>query len=403
MKFLFWVIGLFALAVALTLAAQNPGYMLMVYPPYRIEMSLSLFVVGMVALFVVSHMALQLISAALRLPAYVRHFRTERIQAQAHASTMEALNAFFEGRYAAAEKAAVRAMEQGADSALNPVVAARAAHELHEFDKRDAYLAATAGKSLGDSTLRLMATIKFSLDQRQPQAALEALQALRKAGVRGHVGALHMELKAQQQAHNWDAVLDVVSQLEKRGSIEVTVATQLRQQAWLEKIRARPQQAAALLALWKSIPPSFRRGRIAAAAASVLIELGECRHAQQIITEILEAQWDSSLVTLYADCIADDVVGQIEQAERWLGVHSHDAGLLLVLGRLCLHQGLWGKAQSYLEASVSVHPSHEAYTALAQLAEKLQKPDESFKYFQKAVECVKKEHLAVPAIARFSR
>jgi HemY protein len=400
MKFLFWLLGLFALAVALTLAARNPGYILLVYPPYRVEMSLSLFASAIVALFVFSYMAVRLVSAALSLPAYVREFRSERAQAQAHTATMEALHAFFEGRYAAAEKAAVRAMGLGAAPALNAVIAARAAHELREFDKRDRYLAATESKTLGDSTLRLMAITKFSLDQRQPQAALDALQALRKAGVRGHVGALQLELKAQQQAHNWDAVLDLVNQLEKRGSIEGVIATQLRQQAWLEKIRTRPQDAATLLALWKNLPSSFRGDRIAAAAAAALITLGECRGAQRIIAETLEARWDSNLITLYGDCIADDVVGQIEQAERWLKEHSHDAGLLLVLGRLCLHQGLWGKAQSYLEASVSVHPSHAAYTALAQLAEKLHKPDESFKYFQKAMECVKKDHATTTALTR---
>jgi HemY protein len=47
---------------------------------------------------------------------------------------------------------------------------------------------------------------------------------------------------------------------------------------------------------------------------------------------------------------------------------------------------LWGKAQSYLEASVSVAPSRAAYTILGQLAEKLQKPDEAMGYFQKAME-----------------
>ena len=105
----------------------------------------------------------------------------------------------FEGRYATAE-AAARAMEPGEDSGINPIIAARATHELREFDKRDAYLAAAEGKTLDGATMRLMAAAKFNLDQRQPQAALNSLKSLREAGVRGHVGALHLELRAQQQA-----------------------------------------------------------------------------------------------------------------------------------------------------------------------------------------------------------
>jgi HemY protein len=79
-------------------------------------------------------------------------------------------------------------------------------------------------------------------------------------------------------------------------------------------------------------------------------------------------------------------VGQIEQAEKWLGQHSDDAGLLLALGKLCLHQKLWGKAQSYLDASVSVTPSHAAYTALGQLAERQGKAEEAFGYYRQAME-----------------
>lgn len=386
MKFLLWLLGLFALAVALTLASHNPGYVLLVYPPYRIEMSLTLFLLMLLALLVFGHLAVQLVSTALRLPAYVRQFRTEHARIRGRSAMMEALSAFFEGRYAAAEKASVRAMELGEASGINPIIAARAAHELREFDKRDAYLATAEGKTIGDATMRLMATTKFNLDQHQPLEALNSLKALREAGVKNHVGALHLELKAQQQARNWDAVLDVVNQLEKCSAIDAATAGQMRQQAWLEKIRAQTQDAQALQAIWKNIPGEFRRrSKIAAVAARAFIVLRDCGNAQQILTDSLNEQWDSDLVTLYGDCLAGEAAGQIEQAERWLKQHPDDAGLLLALGKLCLHQGLWGKAQNYLDASVSVNPTQAAYTALGQLAEKLQKPDEAFRYFQKAM------------------
>ena len=387
MKFLLWLLGLFALAVALSLAAHNPGYVQLVYAPYRIEISLSLFVVSLLALFAFGYLALRLLSAVLNLPAYVRKFRGERTQAKRRAAMMEALSAFFEGRYATAEIAAVRAMELGENSSITPIIAARAAHELREFDKRDAYLAAAKTKSVGDSTMRLMAVTKFNLDQHQPLAALESLKSLQETGVRGHVGALHLELKAQQQASNWDGVLDVVNQLEKREAINSTYVAQMRQQAWLEKIRAQTEDVSALLSIWKKVPDEFKqRTKIATAGARAFIQLGDCKNAQQILADSLNAHWDSDLIKLYGDCLSGNVIGLIDQAERWLKEHTHDAGLLLALGKLCLHQGLWGKAQNYLEASVSVAPSTAAYTMLGQLSEKLQKSNDAFGYFQKAME-----------------
>jgi HemY protein len=385
MKGLLWLLGLFAAAVAVMLAARNPGYVQLVYPPYKMEISLTLFVFALLVVFVLAYLLVRLSVATLQLPVYVRAFREERVASKGRAAMMESLKAYFEGRFAAAEKSAVRAMELGEKSGLNSIVAARAAHELREFDRRDTYLADGEGKTVGESTMRLIAKTEFMLDQKQPQSALSSLKELNDTGMHKHIGALGLELKAQQQARNWDAVLEVMAQLEKRNAIDKVVAVQLRQQAWLEKLRSQAADIITLRSLWKSIPAEFKhRGKIAAAAAEAFNKLGDCKSAQQLLSDSLNAQWDSELVALYGECRNDNNIAQIEQAERWLKHHTDDAGLLLALGKLCMHQQLWGKAQSYLDASLSLESSRGAYAALGQLAEKMGKHEEALAYFQKA-------------------
>jgi hypothetical protein len=61
----------------------------------------------------------------------------------------------------------------------------------------------------------------------------------------------------------------------------------------------------------------------------------------------------SELAGLYAECRGGDTLGRIARAEKWLEKHPEDARLLLALGRLCREQQLWGKAQSYFEASLA--------------------------------------------------
>jgi HemY protein len=137
--------------------------------------------------------------------------------------------------------------------------------------------------------------------------------------------------------------------------------------------------------VWKNMPVEFKHhSMITIEAAHVFMMLGECETARNLLTESLNAKWDSELVGLYGNCLDGNVVAQIDQAERWLQEHHEDAGLLLALGKLCLHQELWGKAQNYLEASISVRPGREAYTTLALLSEKVHKPDEAFNYYQLA-------------------
>jgi len=390
MKGLFWLIGLFAAAVVVTLLARNAGYVQIVYPPYRMEMSLTLFAFLLLGIFGLFYLLLRFAVVTLQLPQYVRGFRAERAASKGRKAMMESLQAYFEGRFAVAEKAAVRAMQYGEKSGLNPIVAARAAHELREFERRDAYLAEAEHKTVGESTMRLMAKTEFQLDQKQPQSALNSLKELSDTGMHKHIGALSLELKAQQQARNWEAVLEVTAQLEKRNAIDKVVAEQLRQQAWLEKLRNQASDIAELKSLWKSVPNEMkRRSRIAAAAAQAFGRFGDCSAAHHLLADSLNAHWDSELVTMYGECHDDNSITQIEQAERWLKQHTDDAGLLLALGKLCVHQGLWGKAQSYLDASISLEPRREAYNTLGQLAENMGKHEQAIVYFQKAMQIAK--------------
>ncbi|MEK7810439.1 MAG: heme biosynthesis HemY N-terminal domain-containing protein [Pseudomonadota bacterium] len=274
MKSLVWFLLLFAAAVGLTLIAQQSGYVVLVYAPYRVELSLTLFMLGLVLLFVLLYLVTRFIASAIQLPRHVRTFRAERAKIKGRAAMLEALTAFFEGRFAVAEKEAVKAMEYGEHSGLNTIIAARSANELREFERRDVYLAEAQDKTLGTETMRLMAKAEFQLDQKQPQSALSSLRALSETGMRKHIGALNLELKAQQQARNWDAVLDVANQLEKRNAIHATLATQMRQQAWLEKLRGSAHDAEQMHSVWKSLPGEFKhRSKIAAEAARIFMEM----------------------------------------------------------------------------------------------------------------------------------
>ncbi|HKX54139.1 MAG TPA: heme biosynthesis protein HemY, partial [Nitrosospira sp.] len=88
----------------------------------------------------------------------------------------------------------------------------------------------------------------------------------------------------------------------------------------------------------------------------------------------------------YAECAGSDPLRQIERAEAWLEGHSNDASLLLALGKLCVNAELWGKAQSYLEASLSVKSGYAAHLALGQLNEKLEQPELARNHYGKGLE-----------------
>ena len=386
MRYLLWILLIFSVAVALVLASHNPGYVLLVYPPYRIELSLTLFLLVILAGFVSAYMLIRLSVAVVRLPATVREFRRARTQSRLRKAHEEALAAFFAGSFAQAEQRAVLAMRDGDESPLLAVVAARSAHEQHAHARRDSYMEALRGKAGEAGALHLLTEGRFLLDRKAAGAVLAILPSLYDMAGKNHAGALALELKARQMAGDWARVLALLAQMEKRALLDGEVAARLREQAWLGQLRlqATPE---ALNACLGNMPAEIRRQKkIVEVAASILIRLGQCEAASHLLAETLETNWESDLAGLYGECATDgeDSLARIAQAEKWLTQHQDDARLLLALGKLCMQRQLWGKAQNYLEASLSVLPSREAYTALARLFQETQRPDLAAQNFQRA-------------------
>ena len=99
MKGLFWVLALFGLAVAVALGARvNDGYVLLVLPPYRAEVSLNLFILVLVGLILVIYMTLRTLALTFGLPKRVKEYRERRRRARAGQGLQDARGGGFLGR-----------------------------------------------------------------------------------------------------------------------------------------------------------------------------------------------------------------------------------------------------------------------------------------------------------------
>ncbi len=387
MKTLLWILAGLALAVSLTIAAKfNDGLVLLIFPPYRAELSLNLFVVLSLAAYLALYSLTRMVQHTIGLPAYVRAFRLSRRQNKARAALSGAWAAFFEGRYVTAEKQAAAALAMDESPAVSALLAARAAHGLRAFDRRDDYLAQAEKKAPEHEVARLITQADLLLEQRRPDEALAALKALSIKDSR-HSYALRLELRALQQAKMWEQIPSLVGLLEKREAIEPTQAEQIKINAYTESLKRKSHDLSALKEFWQKLPGDARlQNKVALQAALVFIASGDCQTAADIAGSSLERQWDSELAAVYGHCPGRDLLKQIERAEAWLKQYPRDAALLLSLGRLCMLQALWGKAQSYLEASLAVEATPHAHLLLAELLEKLNRPDEACKHYRSSLE-----------------
>ena len=372
MRLLFAFLLLAALAVlAALLFKLNAGYALFVAPPYRVELALNLLLVVLVGVFIGAYALLRVVRRAMDLPEEVRRARHRAQLERARAKNDAAVVALLEGRYGRSRKLAAEALAIPQSSGLSALVGARAAMETRDFAAANTLLARADAQVSALAVPRLMLEAEIKLAQRQPIEALAVLQTLRKeAGL--HTAALRLELRALQAAGRWVDIPPLVDQLVKRKVYGAEEADHLRAAAHAAELAARRHDPAGLRAYWNRLSDAEQRlPKVARAAASSFLALGADREAAEALTRSLERTWDSALVELYAACRPDDPTRQLEQAERWLQEHDQDAVLLRSLGALCQRQQLWGKAQTYLEASLALLRSHRTHLALGELFREL--------------------------------
>lgn len=403
MRALFWLLTLAALAIGIALLGRlTDGYVLWVMPPWRAEISLNLFVLLQLLALLVAYLLLRTIAVTLHLPRVVSAYRERRARLREERVAAEALRLFWEGRYGHAYKSAEKVGAGGTASAapaglmgtatiaqgVAALVALKAAHALRDPVRIAAAQSRTAAMdAAGWRTARLMAEMRIALDARDFAAAQDALEQLGPKE-RRQISAQRLALRLAQGQGDWAGTLRLARQLEKHQVLTPEQAQPLRVRAHHGMLDALQDDAAQLLRHWQGVPAADRLDlRLTQRAAGALAAAGACAESAQLIEDYLDERWDSALLEIYASCKGGDVLGRIAHCEGWLHEHPQDAPLLLALGRLCVQRQLWGKAQSYFEASLAVAASCAAHIELARLYDRLEQPEVANRHYRAAAEC----------------
>ena len=387
MRFALSAVILACVAVAVALfAGGSDGIVVVAAFGKRIDLSINLAVVLLLAGYAGFYFLARLVSTLVAIPTRVRAYREDRTRTRLRQSLNDALIAFFQGRYASAEKNAAMALAGDETKGVAAIIAARSAHELGRFNEREQFLDHAKGAAPDVDQARLTTLADLLVSQGRHEEALAVLKDLSARDSR-NLRLLRLKLQAEQALRNWDEVLATVNALAKLGGIGPAEASSARRAAHLGNLNRKAQDAGALATYWKQLPADMRtESAVAVTAARYHLALGGNAEAQAIIEQALEREWNPSLVLLYGESAGTEALPQIERAERWLRDHARDPALLLALGKLCMRQGLWGKAQSYIEASLALEPTHDGHMTLASLMEQIGKPQEAVAHFRRSAE-----------------
>src|SRR5258705_5839333 len=286
MRFALWSVLLAVIAVGIALFARHStGYVVIVSAPYRIELSLNLLIFLVLAGYLAFYTLARLVSTLAAIPARVRAYRAERQLSKLRQSLNDALLAFFQGRYASAEKSAAAALTGDETKGVAAIIAARSAHELGRFNEREKFLDHAKGSAPDVDQARLTTLADLLVSQGRHEEALAVLRDLSARDSR-NLRLLRLRLQAEQAMRLWDAVLDSVDALARLGGIGPAEAATARRAAHLGNLARDSLDGAALAAYWKQLPGEMRNDpTVAATAARYHLALGNAAAAQAIIEQ----------------------------------------------------------------------------------------------------------------------
>lgn len=390
MRTWFWTLLVLTLAVALAVfLRETSGNVLVMVNDLRIEVSLAFAVMSLVMLFVGLYVLLRLLSWLIAIPSRLRAWNDRRVSKKEHELLEQGWTELLEGRYSHAEKDLTRLFDQTRSAnrqVLAALSAARAAHALGEFERRDQLIARARETANTDTALNeavITAAADLYLDQGEPQLALDSLLPLQQSGAR-HVHTLRLLLRAYRQLNQHEKVFELTRSLSRRTALPASEASQMITTAAAALIRA-GQHDDSWRKIWKELKTEERTAAdVALAAAEANESLGQFDEAAAILEQAIVVSYDPRLLSAYARSDAKHVARRLEKAESWLEKRPEDPDLLATLGTLCLQGQIWGQAEHYLQRSVARRNDARVHALLGSLYDRLNRPQDATRHWRKA-------------------
>lgn len=398
MRIVVYVLAILFVAMLATLyTIDNPGYVLLAWAPWSVEMSLALFIPLSLLAFLLLYLLLYLWVRVWRIPREVSRWRRRRQTRAALGALHEGLTKVTEANWVEAEAKLLASMRNSDAPLLNYLGAAGASQGQGNLEKRDEYLALAHKRSPQNYLSIGMVQAFLQFQARQYEQALATITELRTLAPK-HKPVLQLLAHVYRELRDWTGLADLVPDLRRHFSLGEAEIGALELQAHRELLKLSLPSGSlnVLRRAWNAVPKALRKNpTLIAIYTRQLIRQGEMNEAEALLRAAIEEQWDEPLVELYGHARSDRVAEQLDTAEAWLSVRASDASLLLTLGRLAIYNEIEGKARAFLEKAIALQESAEAYEVYGRLLEKLGEPDNALVAYRAGLEA----HAAVRGIA----
>jgi HemY protein len=363
------ILTLLAATALAVLLMEDPGYVMFNFRGYLVETSVPVLTLILVGLYLVVRLVIRILKAPRALGRMAGQYRAKREQRLLTNGLLE----MAEGNWARGERTLTRGVRRNENPLLNYLSAARAAQLQGAYERRDNWLRMAYEQSPDAGHAVLLTQAELQMAHGQFEEARTTLARLLESAP-NHPQGLGILARLHRERKDWPAIMELLPRLRSAKILPAAELDAMALGAYCDALGRieKNRDAAALEAQWSGIPKAMRKNpELVRAWIRGLKACGQSAKAEGVIRKHLKQSWDSELALEYSHLDIEDKARHLSHAEAWLVNRGNDPLLLLAVARLSMRNELWGKARSYLETSLSIKPSAEAYQLYGRLLEKL--------------------------------
>lgn len=370
---------------------RHPGYLLMVYHPWMVQMPLWFAALCFLILFGLFYILIDSMDRLAFIWFRLKNWLHIRREHKSYSKTQQGLAALIEGRWKKSEKLLIAGVNQSFEPLINYLAAARAAHEQSAFDRRDHYIKKAYDAAPNAKLAIGITQAELEMKQDKFEQATATLNHLRLSSPR-HPRVLKLLEKIYVRLADWDHLKSLLPSMRKAKMLNAKELELFEKNIYCEILRnASSQRLSDVRAIWSQMPRYLHSNpEVVCEYVKQLLKHAPVtgtettKEIEELIRKVLKRDWHPELVQIYGSLPFQqaNLNRQLVIMGAWLKMYGQHPELLLALGKLCVRVQLWGKAKDYFEKCLAAGPNPEASFAYGKLLEDLDEPEEAMEKYK---------------------
>ncbi|MDG2090071.1 MAG: heme biosynthesis HemY N-terminal domain-containing protein [Gammaproteobacteria bacterium] len=391
-----FLILLLALGVGAYLSvflAEDPGYVLVTFRAYSVEVTLGAAIISLIITYLVIIGLFKLLKIInpfklFNKETWYRIFNQKNVRRQTELGWQKLLL----GQWQDAYKLLVESANRAQVPSVNYLAAAYAAFQRKDQLACIFCLSQAKQQSLvsnsGIKTFQALLELKSGKEEQ----SLALLLAIIKEQPESPY-ALMLLKDIYVSLKDWKQLNSLLPELEKQKVLSNEELLNLKEQLAVHRLHKASTQSVndnELKTIWSSFHKTLqKRELVMEAYLRALLSSGNSEEAVNLLTKFIKHQWSDRLIELLGYIDTKDAAEQILLVEGWVKDRPKNVNLMLTLGRLSLRNKLWGKAREYFELALrlsnNTRLSSEINAELGRLLEHLGEHEQSLTCYRQAI------------------